>query len=807
MKVPVPLSICLSFLFALSAASAPSVVINEIAWGGSAADPKAEWIELFNGSGSEIDLGGWRLLSSDGAPNLVLSGRIAPGGYFLLIREGGTLPGIIPDLLYTGALTDRGETLYLYDPEGNLVDTANLPPDGIVAGWPGGTNVRGVPPSCSMERVDYRLPDRPDNWATCRSGEDGVCGTPKRENSAFNLPPAAAVTITPPYPSPGEKVIFDAGSSIDMNDPIVSYSWDFGDGTTAVGQTASHTYAGSGVYPVNLTVRDSKGGESTVTEPVAVSFPTPPLPDFSVIPPEGADRPRVGSPLSFRDESSGNGLDITGWEWNFGDGTTGTGKNVTHTYSTPGAYIVALTVTDERGTSSTQTDSLLIASLRPEARFTVDPATPTAGEPASFDPSGSNDPDGKVASYRWDFDGDGTIDAETKEASATYTYEESGTVHPTLYVIDDNGDISAPFEMEIRVNAPPVAGFRASTFSLNELEEGAFIDCSYDEDGTITDWKWDFGDGATSCQSSSVHAFRADGEYTVSLTVVDDAGAEGRAEAKVTVRNLHPVASLSVDCTPRQTGDQFTFDAGSSRDPSPEGRIVKYEWDIDDDGTFDFETASPTLHHAYDDDGEYRVRVRVTDDDGASATSDPVAVTVENRPAGVSRIDWTPSEPSDGEEISFTPTASDPDGKIIGWIWEFGDGETADSQTASHTFQNDGVYRLSLTVTDDDGASSTFSTEVRVKNSPPVAEFTETINGVRAAFDATGSYDPSPNGRIAHVAWDFGDGTTCPGVCDGTDRLNPVHVFPGPGSYTVTLVVIDDDGGIGRSTHQIRIRG
>jgi len=739
-----------------------------------------------------------------------LRGEGPQDGYFLLVRKGGEIPGLEGDAVYTGALTDRGETLYLYDPEGNLVDTANLPAEGEAGGWPAGTNGRRAPPFCSMERIDYRLPDRPDNWATCRCDnpeESGVCGTPKRENSSFNLPPHAAMTILPEYPSPGEEVVFDAGSSSDLNDAIASYTWDFGDGSTGGGQTASHTYAAAGDYRVELTVEDSRGGLTTIAKLITVSFPNPPIPDFSVIPEDGTGSPRVGRILSFRDESCGDGIELSDWHWDFGDGTTDEGENVTHTYSNPGVYTVALTVTDERGTSAIQTDSLLIASLPPEARFTVEPPVPTAGQPAWFDASESTDPDGKIKGYHWDFDGDGMIDLETEEAPVSHTYEETGEVFPTLYVVDDNDDLSAPFKMEIRVNAPPVAGFRSSMFTPMELEEVAFTDCSYDEDGTIVGWKWDFGDGVTSCQTSSVHAFRADGGYTVSLTVVDDDGASGRAQAEVTVRNLPPVPSLSVNCTAQPTGTEFTFDASSAYDPSPDGRIVRYEWDINDDGTFECGTTSPSLRHAYDDDGAYRVRVRVTDDDGASSISDPVTVSVENRPGDVSRIDWRPLDPTDGETVSFTPTAADPDGTIIGWLWEFGDGETADVETPSHTFQDDGVYPVSLTVTDDDGALTVFRIALDVANSPPVASFTATVNGVEVTFDARSSYDPSPTGRIAHIAWDFGDGTICPGRCDGTDRLRPVHTFPGPGIYTVKLIVIDEDGAIGSIARQIRISG
>jgi len=819
MKGSLPIAIAICILSGVVWGSSPTVVINEVAWGGSPLDPKAEWIELVNGSDEEIDLSGWRLVSSDGAPDILLSGRIGPldgedpkSGYFLLMRRGGEIPGVEPDGVYTGALTDRGETLYLYDRDGKLVDTANLPVEGEAIGWPAGTNGRGDPPFCSMERVDYRLPDRPDNWTTCRCNtpdRDEVCGTPKRENSSFNLPPVAGMTYAPEYPSPGEEVVFDAGPSFDENNPIVFYTWDFGDGSIASGQTASHTYAATGIYRVELTVEDSKGGSTTISAHITVSFPTPPIPDFSVISEEGRVL-RVGDSITFRDESSGEGIGIVGWEWEFGDGTSGEGSSVAHTYSEPGEYTVSLTVTDERGSRATQTDSVLIASLPPTAQFTVEPPVPTTGERAEFAAAGSFDPDGKIAKFRWDFDGDGTIDLETEDPTVTYTYREGGTALPTLWVIDENGDTSEAYTVEIRVNAPPVAGFQISSFAAMELEGIAFTDCSYDEDGTITAWLWDFGDGETSCQSSSTHAFKADGDYTVSLTVTDDDSAQGTADALVTVTNLPPVASLSVDQTIRPTGAEFRFDGSGSNDPSPAGRIVAYEWDLDDDGGFDLKTTSPILSYAYADDGVYRVRLRVTDDDGASATSEPVTVTVKDRPAVVSRVEFTPLEPTDGDEVSFVPIAFDPDGTIICWLWEFGDGSTADVETPSHTFQDDGVYPISLTVTDDDGMKTVFQVEIKVANAPPIAEFTATVKGDKVTFDARSSYDPSPNGRIAHVAWDFGDGTTCPGEgggCDGTDPLRPVHTFPAPGVYTVRLIVIDEDGGIGGAERRIRITG
>jgi PKD repeat protein len=809
-------------------ASAPDfpIVINEVAWAGARWDYTAEWIELVNASGNEVDLAGWRLVSSDGAPDIVLRGRLAPlseagdEGYYLLERDNDeAVPSVPADLIYSGALTDRGETLSLYNSEGSLVDTANRGRGDAPTAWPAGTGRGGVPDHCSMERVDGLLPDGPDNWATGAPAlvlTDGptaaVCGTPKSKNSVLNLPLTAVIRVTPMLPEPGEEVTLDATATASASGEIVSYVWDFGDGTGGSGQTTGHRYEQAGEYTVTLTIQDDDGSQTEVARTLSVRWPAPPIVDFSVLTISADPPPRAGNPVRFQDESSGEG-GLLEWQWCLGDGTTADDEHVTHSYEQAGTYVVALSVTDERGATAQQTQPVTIASRRPVAHFSVKPEALTEGEPAVFDASASTDPDGSVVTYQWDFDGDGSIDVETPEALTTHSISTSGRVSPTLYVVDDHGDQSLQFQMTILVNARPTALFSVSSFAVMELEEIEFLDHSYDEDGTITTWQWDFADGELSVQTSPRHAFSDAGSYLVNLTVLDDAGGAGTTSAEVTVENLPPIAEVEASAVALETGIPFTFDASTARDPSPSGTIVRYEWDVDGDRAFDLETTCSVITYVYEDDGSHDVRVRVTDDAGDSAVSKPVSVIVTNRPAIVAQIRWQPTDPADGESVSFTALASDPDGVIVTWAWDLGDGTTHVGQTSSHVFRDDDTYTVRLVVTDDDGlASKPFSTEVSVRNSPPVAAFsarTTTCDaGIAVAFNARPSYDPSPNGHIAYVAWAFGDGTSCPGTpgaCGGGDQWTPAHCYVSPGTYTVTLVVIDEQGAIGRSSRRIAV--
>lgn len=812
-------------LFGGAVVAAPSIAINEVAWGGSPSDHTEEWIELISVADREIDLEGWRLSSSDGAPDIVLAGVLAPrsgsnpsAGFFLLVREtDGSTPGITADLLYSGALNDAGETLYLYDAQGELVDSANAPlaEEADPGPWPAGAPARGDTPPRTMERVDPLHPDEPVNWRTSPCPTDpadtiGPCGTPKAENDAFNRPPTVAIAIDPWIPEPNERVLFDAADSSDENDQIVSFTWDFGDGTEGRGQTASHTYAVEGEYTVRLTAEDGKGARASASELVSVRPPIPPVADFSLLPPDAIYR--AGEPMVFRSESSAGSIDLIEWTWDFGDGRIATGAETTHIFESSGDYVVRLRVVDARGNAAEREEVIGVASRVPTACFTIVQEVLHDGEPILFDATSSIDPDGEIASYRWDFDGDDIVDLVGGDALAEHEYTAGGIYSPSLVVEDADGDRSIPFVETIHVNAGPIAQFSISTFEAEELEDVRFTDCSTDTDGTIVSWLWDFGDGETSIQTSPTHAFGASGDATVTLTVVDDRGASRTGTVTLEITNLPPIAALEASpAETAETGTPIRFDACASADPSPEGSIVRYEWDIDGDGAFDRETSTASLTHRYGDDGSFTVSVRVTDDRGASATSEPITITVLNRPPTISRVVWVPTDPTDGAVVSFSADVADPDGDVIAWRWTFGGEGSETSESPTHTFQTDSIYTVTLIARDDDGANSEpLTVDVPIANALPVASFSflptdpETVS-----FDGRGSSDPSPNGRIVHIAWDFGDGQTCPGregSCGGTDRAAPTHRFPGPGTYYVTLVVIDDDGGIGRMTHAVTIR-
>ena len=821
--------------FAAGIESPRTVIINEVAWSGASWDHTAEWIELLNVSDESVDIDGWRLISSDGSPNVLLHGVLAPGSAaappsdaFLLLERTSdlTVPDVLADIIYAGALDDGGEALFLLDAEGRFVDSANAPSvPGTVDSWPAGSAGHGSTPRGTMERVDIELGDVASNWSTWRAGNvqtpsSSVNGTPGSRNSVFNIPPVASFTHDPTLPRPGESVHFDATSSVDASDEIVSYHWSFGDELKGDGLCVDHTFLDAGQYNVTLTVVDSNGAETSIAQLVRVMVTHQPSADFSVLPSFPDREYHAQDVLGFQDESNDMDGDLVLWEWEFGDGCHASGERVFHQYDSPGDYIVLLGVTDDQGQCAVQSQSISVLSRPPVVHFTFDPEHPNQGEAVRFDASSSWDPDGTIASYRWDFDSDGVTDLESSVAIIEHAFAEPGEYTASLHLTDDTGvpsyppnDADVPFSEPavIRVNTLPVSAFSVSCFDPTEMQTVSFTDASFDPDGTLISWMWDFGDGTRSEGSSPSHAYSSSGPITLSLTVTDDNGATHTTEATLDIGNLPPLASLAADKTTSPTGAAFRLDASDSVDPSPDGAIVEYAWDFENDGTYDQTTTACTVSHSYTDDGTYTVRCQVTDDDGATAVSDPIRLVVTNRPPRVTRVSWSPENPTDGQEAAFSGAADDPDGDVVRWLWDFGDGTSATGQNATHAFPYDQNYTVTLTVEDEDGQQSEpYSFEVSVANALPVAILGATYVGYRTvAFDSLRSYDPSPNGEIVHVAWRFGDGTSCPGApsaCGDTGRATPTHFYSAPGTYIVTLVVVDDQGGLSTAEQTITVR-
>ncbi len=148
---------------------------------------------------------------------------------------------------------------------------------------------------------------------------------------------------------------------------------------------------------------------------------------------------------------------------------------------------------------------------------------------------------------------------------------------------------------------------------------------------------------------------------------------------------------------------------------------------------------------------------------------------------------------------ALTSSSSDPDGTISTYTWDFGDGQTSAAQNPSHTYAAPGTYTVTLTVTDNGGATNSVAHAMTVTppNQPPVAAFTSSCSALTCAFTSTSS---DVDGSISAYSWTFGDGAT-------STVQNPSHTYAANGTYSVTLGVTDNQGATGSVSQTVRVHG
>ncbi len=174
-----------------------------------------------------------------------------------------------------------------------------------------------------------------------------------------NTPPTATISISATTGEAPFTIQFDGSGSTSAQPPIVSYSWDFGDGANANSALASHTYTVAGTYHPTLTVTDSVGLTNQTSELVTIAPPEtenePPIASFTVSPASGKAPLTVSFDASSSSDPDGS---ISGYVWSFGDGTTATGVSVQHTFVAIADYTVSLQVTDNEGVTADTTQTI-----------------------------------------------------------------------------------------------------------------------------------------------------------------------------------------------------------------------------------------------------------------------------------------------------------------------------------------------------------------------------------------------------------------------------------------------------------------
>jgi PKD repeat protein len=606
--------------------------------------------------------------------------------------------------------------------------------------------------------------------------------------------------ITPPAAADaGVAAAFTASatdpSTADTNAGF-TYAWNFGDGGTASGATASHSFAKAGTYTITLTATDKYGGVGTTTASVTVAaLPSATFTD----PPVNAGS--TTATVEFSNQGGGSG----GYTYSYDFGNTGTFEITGSSSPTatipeqyvdaPGTLVVHGRITDSLGGYTDYTVSITVNDVPPTPKITP-PAAADAGVAAAFtasatDPSTADTSAGFT--YAWNF-GDGSTGTG---ASASHTYAAAGTYTVTLTATDAAGGVGAT-TASVTVGGQASSTLQQGGFETPALGSGNF---AYAPAGSA----WAFTAGAGIAANNSP------------FTSANPAAPQGSQ-----VAFLQNTGSISQAVSMAAGSYTLTLQAAQRNYMGTDSQAVGVLIDGASVGTV---TPGSTAYASYSTPaftvavGTHTIELLGLDPSGGDNTAFIDAVILApagtgSGSAGAPTATFSgPTTVSAGATTAHVTFSSPTGGSgVYTYSYDFNDSgtfEITNSTSATAPIPEQyvdapGTLVVHGRITDSLGGYTDYTTSITVKDVPPTPTITPPSSataGAAAAFTASAT-DPSTAETKAgfSYAWNFGDGSTGTGA-------SASHTYAAAGTYTVTLTATDAAGGVGATTASVTVGG
>lgn len=484
-------------------------------------------------------------------------------------------------------------------------------------------------------------------------------------------------------------VDFDASGSVDADQGIVSWLWDFGDGQTGSGERVTHAFQAFGTYTVRLTVNDGQNvsnsvqfTEHTVTinsNPVAVM-------DFPTVVAPGDEIPLDGT-QSFDPDGQ-----VSTWVWTVNSTAAGEGARASTSLDTPGVFEVNLLVQDDSGFEDAKSTAsgLIRVNHAPVPVWQNTPKVTEPGRPTVFDAAQSYDPDNDRLSFRWEFS-----DGEVYEGERiTRSFPQAGTVFFTLFADDGEGlaNSVSSVEGDVRINMEPIIVTQTEIIS-NSMQIALDASESYDPDGDLLQYLWILPDGTEQRSAQFSWTAPEPGIHTLSLQVDDGEGLENSVSSeRITVTVNRPPVAVIDERIESCTEQMIVFSGARSFDP--DGNSFTTRWEFGDGNSSN--ELNPV--HSYRQPGIYTARVFLDDGIAAEPTIAELPVVIEGSPQA--RINFQEITVCANSPITFDGSEStDPNGMVGSYSWDFGDLNSAVGSRTTHLYTRPGTYRVTLTIT------------------------------------------------------------------------------------------------------------
>lgn len=557
-----------------------------------------------------------------------------------------------------------------------------------------------------------------------------------------NINIGADMAFTAPSICWGNISTFTDASINNSGSAILDYRWDFGDGNTAIGATATNNYAAPGAYTIKLVHDYGFNCFDSITRQHFVN--TVPTAAFTVadVCNSGTVAPVNGSTIN----------PVTGmtYSWLFGDNTAAQSGNAPpHTYAMSGAYAIQLIATSDSLCADTITQPVNVIRGTNIA-FSAPPVC--EGDATVFTDQTANPYNTTIVGYNWDF-GDGTS-ANTQNTTHTYA---AGTYNAEL-LLDYGSGCADSLTQQVTVYVNPVAAFTVSDVCNDSVVTPVNTSTG------ATSYTWNFADGSAPVTGNApAHTYHNSNQYTIQLIAQNAGGC-----ADTVTNNVRVIIGTLINFVtgPVCEGATTVFTDQTTNPYST--TINTYAWDFGDGTT----AATQNTTHAYATPSTYNVELKL--DYGFNCLdSITKQVAVNTNPVA----DFTFTIPCNGTAVQYTnaSTSTDP---IAAYDWQFGDGGSSVVQNPSHLYGTFGTYNTKLVVYTVNGCTDSITKPVTVLE-VGTAQFSVAPVCIANASEFHSTID-SVNYPVSSYTWNLGEGPAT--------GANPTHAYSTAGTHTVTLI-------------------
>lgn len=542
------------------------------------------------------------------------------------------------------------------------------------------------------------------------------------------------------------------------NPAAVTSFWYFGDGTFSNLVNPTKAYTNAGVYTVKMIANFGSCMDSVTKTVKVIGKPTA---NFTATSTVSCKAPLM---VNFENGSTGG----TTYSWDFGDRATSTVENPSHTYLAEGSYKVKLLVTNEAGCQTSIEKNDFIKIKKPVV--TLDRLPQKGCAPLTHRFSASVNSVDAISNYQWNF-GDGSF---SNDVSPTHVYNTPGRYTVTLTYTTAGGCIDSVKSINgILVGSKPQANFIVNPVNACADKDINFTDQSL---GSPDEWLWSFGDGSSSGAQNPVHQYNDTGYFNITLIATNN----GCSDTIIVPRKVHinpPVAAFAYSKTCEKPGVVSFTDHSIGADYRT--------WTFGDGST----STDVNPVHEYISSGIYKVSLTVTNQStGCSKTKTEEVRVVREVADFISNTSVT----CKNSPVNFTASNSAA-ANINLYTWKFGDGTYISnaSRSVSHQYSKASGYDVTLIIRDVFGCTDTITKALAVKVNGPTAVFRSSVPGICLNNEVNFIDSSYSDGEHPIQQWEsiWGDGTS------QTFTAPPFnHTYASPGTYTVTLKVIDSNG-------------